>query len=203
MNKRFITFIGAILAGIAIGIGGTIYLTVANKVVGAILFSVGLYTICVHKLNLFTGKIGYCLDQPKSYLIDLLIIWFGNFMGTCFTASLIWLTRIGKLIQQNAYNVCQVKLEDNVISLFFLGVFCGILMYSAVEGYRRTHNPLLLFACVSVFILCGFEHCVADMFYFAAAVCWNFKAIAAIIVITLGNSIGAILMSSYKRCLDD
>ena len=74
INKYMRMFALAVLAGIAIGIGGIVYLTMENKIVGALLFTVGLYTICVHGLNLFTGKAGYLVVQPVSYLLDLLII---------------------------------------------------------------------------------------------------------------------------------
>ena len=56
----------AVLAGMAIGIGGVLYLTLENKVVGALMFTVGLYAICAHGLNLFTGKVGYLVNKPVS-----------------------------------------------------------------------------------------------------------------------------------------
>ena len=56
----------AVLAGAAIGIGGIVFLSLENKIVGALMFTAGLYSICVHGLNLFTGKVGYAVEQPKS-----------------------------------------------------------------------------------------------------------------------------------------
>lgn len=50
ITTYFRIFVLAVLAGIAIGIGGIVYLSVDNKVVGALLFTVGLYTICIHGL---------------------------------------------------------------------------------------------------------------------------------------------------------
>ena len=47
-----ITFFKAVLAGLMIGTGGTVYLSCANKTVGAVLFAVGLFTICVYGMNL-------------------------------------------------------------------------------------------------------------------------------------------------------
>ncbi|MFR4969716.1 MAG: hypothetical protein ACLTDC_03590 [Lachnospiraceae bacterium] len=49
--------------------------------------------------------------------------------------------------------MCQIKVDDSLISLFILGIFCGALMYIAVEGYKQTKNPLILFVCVAGFIL--------------------------------------------------
>ena len=81
VRKYLQTFVLAVLAGIAIGIGGIVYLSLENKVAGALLFTVGLYTICAHGLNLFTGKVGYLVQQELSvlpgYLMDLAVIWAG------------------------------------------------------------------------------------------------------------------------------
>ena len=67
----------AILTGIAIGIGGTVYLSCENKTVGAFLFGTGLFTILTFGFMLFTGKVGYAVENKPSYLIDLVLIWFG------------------------------------------------------------------------------------------------------------------------------
>ena len=53
--------------------------------------------------------------------------------------------------------------------------------------------------CVIVFILCGFEHCIANMFYFSVARSWSFKTILYTFVMILGNSIGSILIALYDR----
>lgn len=90
MRKYVRLFALAVLAGAAIGIGGIVFLSLENKIVGALMFTAGLYSICVHGLNLFTGKVGYAVEQPKSYIIDLVIIWVGNLAGT-------WLAAMGCL----------------------------------------------------------------------------------------------------------
>ena len=181
------------MAGIAIGIGGTVYLSMDDKLAGALLFTVGLYTICVHKLNLFTGKVGYCVEQPISYLCDLAVIWLGNLAGAACAAFAILQTRIGG-IGDKAVTLCEAKCSDRLLSLFLLAVFCGFLMFVAVDGYKSSQNPILLFVCVSAFILCGFEHCIADMFYFSLANAWSAQTFLDILVITLGNSAGAVLI---------
>lgn len=188
----------AILAGIAIGIGGIIYLSVENKTVGALMFTVGLYTICVHGLNLFTGKVGYLVHQPPQYLLDLIVIWFGNLIGTGLAAAAVHQTRISR-ISQLANTINEAKIKDGLPSLFFLALFCGFLMFVAVDGYKSTKNPAILFMGVATFILCGFEHCIADMFYFFLGGAWSGQAFLCIAVITLGNSIGGVLIPLIKK----
>jgi formate/nitrite transporter FocA (FNT family) len=198
MKEKMKLLPGAIMAGFAIGIGGTLFLSVESKVVGALLFTVGLYIICVHGLFLYTGKVGYLPEQSPAYLVDLLFIWIGNFLGTGLAAVMVRTSRIAA-IQEKAAEMCSVKVADNLGSLLILGIFCGVLMYAAVAGYKKTSNPILLYACVSAFILCGFEHCIADMFYFSVAGMWSGRAFLCMIVITLGNSIGGVLIPLIKR----
>jgi len=188
----------AVLAGIAIGIGGVLYLSVENKVVGALMFTVGLYAICIHGLNLFTGKVGYLVNEKASYLINLLEIWVGNLCGTYLAAFAARQTRV-KGISETAKAMCKIKMGDGLFSLFLLAVFCGFLMFIAVDGYKAVKNPVILFMGVASFILCGFEHCIADMFYFSVAGMWSGGAFLRIVIITLGNSLGGILIPLAKK----
>lgn len=198
MNRYLHAFVLAVLAGIAIGIGGTVYLSMDNKTAGALMFTVGLYTICIHGLNLYTGKVGYAVNQPAAYLLDLLVIWAGNLAGTGLAALGVRQTRISG-IADKAAALCEVKLQDSMASLFLLAVFCGFLMFIAVDGYKQSGSPVILFLGVGAFILCGFEHCIADMFYFSVAGMWPAQAAASVLVITLGNSVGGILIPLAKK----
>lgn len=199
LQKHLRTLILAILAGCAISIGGCVFLSLENRVIGALMFTVGLYSICTHELNLYTGRIGYLVKYPQaSYCLELLVIWFGNLAGAFLAASATRFTRISN-ISGKAVQMCEVKLHDNLLSLFLLGVFCGFLMFVAVDGFRAAKNPLILFMGVATFILCGFEHCVADMFYFSVAQVWSGKAFLCIIIITLGNSVGGLLIPLAKK----
>ena len=73
-------------------------------------------------------------------------------------------------------------------------------MYTAVETFKRKDEldavvrVPVLFLCVAIFILSGFEHCIANMYYFSAADAWSWKALGAIGVMTLGNSLGGMLL---------
>lgn len=191
-------FLSALLAGAAIGIGGTVFLSVQNSVVGAVLFAVGLYAICAHGLHLFTGKVGYCVEEGPGYIGRLAVIWLGNYAGTALTALAVRASRIAP-IADRAAAMCEVKLGDSLFSLLVLAVFCGLLMFVAVDGYRRTQHPLILLMCVAAFILCGFEHCIADMFYFSLAGAPAHAALLRLAVITLGNGIGGVLIPLLRK----
>ena len=193
-------FLKAAAAGITIGIGGAVYLTLENRVIGAVLFGVGLYTIVLNGLFLYTGKVGYLISakDKKAYILQLIFTWLGNFAGTALAAAAISATRIRNL-RRTAEVICKTKLADTPHSILILAVFCGILMYVAVDGFREKGNPLILFFCVTVFILCGFEHCIANMFYFSLAGAWSLRAVIYLLLMTLGNSVGGILLPLVKK----
>ena len=195
--KMLKIFAGAVLAGISIGLGGLVFLSVDNKALGAALFTVGLFTVCTFGLNLYTGKVCYVFQNDTSYAAALPVIWIGNLAGTFITAFLAGFTRNAPALTEKAASLCEIKLNDSLVSLFFLGILCNIFIYFAVEGYNRNPHELgkylsLLFG-VMVFILAGTEHCVADMFYFWMAGMWSGKTILCILVITLGNSLGGVI----------
>ena len=200
MKKNIKMFLLAIGAGLAISIGGTVYLSVDNKIIGSLLFAVGLYAIVLNGLFLYTGKVGYLVVQSDKieYLGLLAITWLGNLAGTWIGAVAVLNTRI-QGIRENAVGICETKLADGPLSIFLLAIFCGILMYIAVDGFREKENPMILFICVSVFILSGFEHCIANMFYFSIAGAWSLKTIVYLIIMTLGNSLGGVLIPSLKK----
>ena len=51
--------------------------------------------------------------------------------------------------------------------------------------------------CVMVFILCGFEHSVANMYYISVANLLSLKSLLYILIMILGNSVGSILTALY------
>lgn len=200
MKENGRIFLKAAAAGITIGIGGAVYLTLENRVIGAVLFGVGLYTIVLNGLFLYTGKVGYLISakDKKAYILQLIFTWLGNFAGTALAAAAISATRIRNL-RRTAEVICKTKLADTPHSILILAVFCGILMYVAVDGFREKGNPLILFFCVTVFILCSFEHCIANMFYFSLAGAWSLRAVIYLLLMTLGNSVGGILLPLVKK----
>lgn len=201
--ERARQLVSAILAGMLISMGGTVFLSQSNPVVGSFLFAIGLYTIVVFQLHLFTGKIGYTPFQKPIYIIELAITWFGNLLGTGLTALMVRNSRIGGPLVEKVMGVADVKLADNFLSIFLLAVFCGMLMFIAVDCYRNVQGSTLrfigVFVPVMVFILSGFEHVVANMYYFSLSGAWSAHCVMSIIVMTLGNAVGGMLIPLYLK----
>ncbi|MBQ3412321.1 MAG: formate/nitrite transporter family protein [Oscillospiraceae bacterium] len=187
-------FLSSILAGMCIGFGGVVFLSVENKVIGTVLFTIGLFVICTFGFHLFTGKVCYAFQNDRRYALDLPLIWVGNLLGTGCVAGIVSLTRNAAALSEKAMALCKAKLDDSFLSLFLLGVLCNIFIYIAVEGFKVNKHELgkylSLFFGVTVFILAGTEHCVADMFYFWMAGAWSVSAVLRLVMITLGNIVG-------------
>ena len=202
--KKLADFLYAIMAGAFIAMGGVVFLSLNNKIVGAFMFSLGLFAVCTLKYNLFTGKVGYLFcNDVKTYLPWCLMVWVGNLIGSIIVAELVRLTRVAPGIIEKSTKLVQVKADDTLISLFVLGIFCNIMVVHAVDQYLNNPHEigkyLGIIMSIMVFILCGFEHCIADMFYIQMARMWNSQTIIALIVITLGNVLGGILIPTMRN----
>lgn len=201
--KRLNVLLSAILAGVCIGIGGWVFLSVDSKVLGSFLFTIGLFVICTSGLHLYTGKVCYVFERDKNYVLDVPVIWIGNLIGTNAVALLINLTRTGAKVSEAASGLCNTKLGDNLLSIFVLAIFCNMLIYIGVDGYNNIQHEvgkyLALFFGVVVFILCGFEHCIANMFYFGVASAWSVKTVLYLLVMTLGNAVGGVFFPVMKN----
>lgn len=185
---------GGIIAGTLVSIGGTVYLSCENKTAGAVLFSVALICICMLEYNLFTGKICYISEKhDKEAFSQLLSGLLGNFIGTvaCGYAVRYAIPAVGEAAQK----ACETRLAVQTFPQTLIrAIFCGILIYLAVEIYKKHKSIAGIVFCIPVFILSGFEHSVADMFYFAASGIVSLKAFGFIFTVILGNTAGGMLL---------
>lgn len=199
--KKLAVFVSAVMAGAAISIGGAVFLCTDSRPVGAALFSVGLFAVCTLELDLFTGKVCYIFDNPPPYAARCGLIWLGNLAGTLLAGTMLRCTRLDVI--GKAQSICEAKLSDSLPSIFILAVFCNILIYLSVESYRENPHQLGkylgLFLGVVVFVQAGFEHCVANMFYFTVAGAWSGKTALYLLVMTLGNTAGGVLFPLVKK----
>ena len=201
-------FINAVIGGMMIGIGGCVSLSCDNKYIGSALFSLGLFAIIQFGFGLYTGKVGYVPLRRPSYLSECLFTLLGNTLGTFIDAILLQQTRIFPAISEKAAASVDTKLGDSLWSAFILAVFCGILMFTAVENARLSNaagghveKTVGILFCVMVFILCGFNHCIADMFYIFLTGTLD-KAAAYLPIVILGNSVGGVLFPLLKKLTD-
>ena len=184
-----------IAAGIMISLGGSVFLAVRGQsaVAAAVLFSVALICICTKGFLLFTGRVGYMVESHKREDWSALLLGlFGNFAGTAVCGAAIRFAFSD--YAATAADICGSKLEQSLPGAAIRAIFCGILMYLAVSVYREKQSIVGIVFCIPVFILSGFEHSIADMFYFAVSGIVSWPALGYIFIIILGNALGGILI---------
>lgn len=185
-------------AGILISLGGAVFLGCAggqpyDRYVGAVLFSVALLCICLKGYALFTGKVGFLPEKHgKEEVSALLLSLLGNLIGTvlCGLAVRYAVPASGAAAEV----LCLGKFAQSAGQTFIRALFCGVLMYLAVSIYREKKTLAGILFCIPAFILSGFEHSVADMFYFAASGIVSWQAFLFIWIVILGNAAGGMLL---------
>ena len=188
-----------VCAGILISIGGSVFLSCENKVVGALLFTVALLCICFKGYSLFTGKVGYLPEKADKEAFSVLLLGLlGNAIGTIACGYLLRFAI--PAIGTAAETLCAGKLETQALwQTFVRAIFCGILMYLAVSIFRDSKTPIGILFCIPVFILSGFEHSIADLYYFAASGIVSLQAFAFLWVVIAGNSVGGVLLGLLMK----
>lgn len=180
------------LAGILVGIGGFAFLSVSSDLLGSFLFCIGLLAIIIQEYNLYTGKVGYIRKIKE--IPNLLKILFFNFLGV-FVIGLL-----GQIfLKEQAVNLVNYKMTLPLCHIFIKSILCGMMIYLAVELYKKTYNFLAVIIPIMVFILCKFEHSIANMFYFFVAGIINLKSLVLIFITIIGNAIGSLVISFLEN----
>lgn len=183
----------AIKAGMLIGLGGLVYLSVDYKVFGAFLFSFGLITIIAQGYSLYTGAIGHFahIKEIPTYMFMLVV----NLLGAWVIGLVAkYCTSI------EATTLVTNKLSQPLSTVFIMSMVCGVLMHLGVTTTKATKNPLYASMAVMLFILIGAEHCIANMFYFTVDdALSSLEAIKFMVVNILGNSLGAISWATIAK----
>lgn len=190
-----------VFAGLMIGIGCIVYLSCPNKLLGAFMFSAGLFFILACGGSLLTGLCG--LKTPWKTLAAVLGL---NTLGALIAGALSWPTL---RLAQPAAELVANKLAANPVSWLTNGIFCGMLVHLAVTGYKRAkdtpHAIVSVLYAIPAFIVAGFEHSIADLGYLAIAIpalsaVQIVQMLGMILVVIVGNVIGS---KALRYCLED
>jgi formate transporter len=223
------SFMLAIVAGGGVGFGALYYTIVASdpalsfatvRVVGGLVFSLGLALVLVGGAELFTGNNLIVMAwasgnvSTATMLRNWTIVYLGNLVGALGLIVLVFFShhldmndgRIGLSVLNTAVG----KIRPDSLTLFFKGILCNVLVCAAVwlayAGRSVTDKMAAVILPVSAFIAAGFEHCVANMYFLPLA--WlliqtghapaNFDASSVtvagivhnLVPVTLGNIVG-------------
>lgn len=185
--------ISGVLAGLCVSLGGCVFLACENRVAGAVLFSVALFAVCCFGFSLYTGRIGWVPEKHSRRDLGAL---FAGLAGNLIGAAVFGLlARVGlPALAERAEALCAGKLTQSVPQALIRALFCGILMYIAVWVFRERRSSIGIFLCIPTFILSGFEHSIADAFYFAAAAHFTPSGAFYLFLILAGNTAGGCLI---------
>lgn len=218
-------FILAVLAGMFIalaGVASTFGNAFSGRICGAVIFCGGLAMVLVAGSELFTGNcllVMPLLDKRIKVLDlikNLLIVYIGNFIGALFIASLAAYSGALNAASETAINISVAKTSLTFSEAFLRGILCNILVCIAVwmsfSSDRTGDKILCVIFPVTFFVLCGFEHSIADMYYIPAGMILNSKLslskaavtvfdflIKNLLPVTLGNIVGGALVGFFYR----
>ena len=182
------TVINAVSAAMMISIASYCNLYCGNKYVGAVLFTFGLIMVCRYSMSLFTGMAGYIEKNNISAFLAATVT------NCVFAFGFGVLGSFNPAVKEKAIEVCASKLHNSLLFLFVSAIFCGILIYLGVDFYKKYGSYLGMIFSIPIFVLCGFDHTVADLFYYGASGRYNAADLLALIVVMLGNIVGSNIM---------
>jgi nitrite transporter NirC len=202
MKQTYQTLMLALFSGILVGIGGILYVSSSNQIIGGILFSFALLLIVGRGYYLFTGKVGYLLPYKKGNLKLIGLTLLGNAVGISLISALFLLSGKNDAFL-HAETIFSAKLAQNWYETLVLAIFCGFMMYLAVDSYDKIKNQIasvfvVIFAVV-IFIVAGFEHSIADMSYLVLSKTFTFESLLFICIVIIGNLMGAVALNLLQE----
>ncbi len=206
-----------IFAGVFIGFGGQAAITISqtygaidlgmSKFLFAAVFPVGLMLVVICGAELFTGNnlmIMGCVNgnySTKDLLRNWITVYIANFIGSVILAILV--ANSGLMTgaaAEKAIGIANAKVAIPFGAAVIRGILCNIVVVLAVwmaTGARDVISKI--FSCwfpIMLFVLCGFEHSVANMYFaplgmfLGAPVTWGQIWFNNLVPVTIGNIIG-------------
>ena len=184
----FRLFVLAILAGAFIGFGAEFFTLVIHdtglalgltKLIGGLVFSLGLILVVLAGAELFTGNtlmvMGYVdgIIPTRGLLRSWGIAYLGNFVGSLVIVVLIYYSRQwamhDSMVGAKALLIANAKVNLGFVEAFARGILCNMLVCLAVWlcfGARSAVDKIaaIIFP-ITAFVASGFEHCVANMYF--------------------------------------
>ena len=223
----------AVFGGLFIAMGGLgssiasygVQPAAIGKILGALVFPIGLMMILVGGGELFTGNsliLMAVLDKRatvKGMLRNWGIVYLGNFIGSMIIALIVaysgLLEYFDGTMKQVVINVAVTKVNLSFLQAFLRGILCNfmvcIAVWASVSAADIVSKIAAMYLPIFLFVLCGFEHCVANMYFIPTGILssciYNIPAgdmtlvsflvkfvVNNLIPVTLGNITGGAIM---------
>lgn len=175
------------LAGAFIGLGAMFMVIVhsdaalgfaAKRVIGGIVFSLGLFLVLVAGAELFTGNNLLAMAwaerriTTREVLFNWLVVCAANFAGALVLAALVFLSGHtalnGGAVGETYARIAAAKTSLPAVNAFFSGVMCNVLVcmavWMALAGRSVMDKLAAVVPPVAAFVAAGFEHSIANMY---------------------------------------
>lgn len=208
------------LAGTFIALSGLIYLMVSGgmygmnslvvKLVGGVCFTFGIFSVVVAGADLFTGNIlmfaGYL---AKKYGVNALVknwtlVYLFNLLGSIFIALLVYYSGSAtEEVVKYLDKAVLAKVSGSFMPLLLKGIGCNFIVCLGVWMSYATKDLVGKYVAVAIpiviFVVEGFEHSVANMFYFSLSFIMGKVSMGQIfgnlIPVTIGNILGGMIIA--------
>jgi len=213
-----------VLAGGFIGLGALYFNLVASdpvlgfaakRVLGGVVFSLGLILVVVAGAELFTGNNLMVMARVRGkittglMLRNFAVVYLANFAGACGLAGIVALSGHGEMndgqVGATAIAIGAAKCGLGFFEAFFKGVLCNLLVclavWLAMAGRSVVDRVVAVIFPVSAFVAAGFEHSIANLYFVPLAIflagdsapetlTWSAFLVKNLVPVTLGNLVG-------------
>lgn len=211
-----------VMAGGFIGLGSLLFTLVASdptlgfaaqRVLGGLVFCLGLLLVVVAGAELFTGNnlvaIAWAARQVTTgeLLLNWLLVCMANLVGAVIVALLAWLAGHGAMnggaVGRTAIAIATAKAQLPWVEAFARGVLCNLLVCMAVwmtfAGHSVTDKVVAIVFPITGFVAAGFEHSVANMYFFPVALLLGAplpvgELVGKLAVVIAGNLVGGCVL---------
>jgi len=220
------TLVLSILAGMFIALGANAFTVIMvgappgglARLAGGAVFSLGLIFVVLAGAELVTGNALQSVAWVRRRIttLELLkswgLVYLGNLAGSLALVAIVHLSGqanlMGGQIGQTMVTIAASKVHYTFLQAFLLGVLCNTLVCLAVwltaAGRTVTDKVLVIVPPIAVFILCGYEHSVANMYLIPVGLLtdggatdgltWSAFLVNNLLPVTLGNMLGGALL---------
>ena len=212
-------FVAGMLAGAFISFGAMFFCLFTSdsslpfavqRAGGGACFCLGLVLVLCCGAELFTGNslmVCSLLSKrigPGALLRNWAIVWLGNLAGSLLIVALVYASQMysmnGGAVGQTMVSVAASKASLSPGVIFAKGILCNVLVCLAVwigfSGRSIVDKVLGIFLPITAFVACGFEHCVANMFFLPSGLLMNALGIGDAGAVALGGVVENILIAT-------
>lgn len=197
------------------GVGATFGNIYGGKIAGACIFTAGLAMVVVAGSELFTGNNLMIMAlfnrkiKTSQMFKNWLLVFIGNLIGAIFVAAVVTISGIFDPIADAVINTATTKANLDFFEALLRGILCNFLVciavWMATAATTVSGKIMAVFLPIMLFVLCGFEHSIANSFFIPAGMITGaVHDLAAptiaefllgnLLPVTLGNIIGGSIL---------